>query len=140
MSLDLSDGQWYDFWHTHPDMMGRSNLNGKHRREHLRVLFRMFERVVAQSGNHPHPFQTWLEIDAVDGSQDALYFHTPNPNHLRCDPPLETFPNNFEGVKWDVNPPNLFAQFVDHSRLSVGVGNVMSDNGAARPYYYVRMR
>ncbi len=97
MSLDLSEGQWYEF-------------------------------------------QTWLEIDAVDGSQDALYFHTPNPNHLRRDPPVETFPCNFEGVKWDVNPPNLFAQFVDHSRMLVGVGDGTRDNGAARPYYYVRMR
>jgi hypothetical protein len=129
-SIDLAADHWYEFWHIHPDMKGRSNLGGKHRRAHLRALFLMFDRLVAQLDDHERPYQTWIEINSVDGSHDALYFHTPNPNHLHRDPPEGSFPYSFPNVEWDVEPPPLFANFVYRDRMSVGIRG----DGAERQY------
>jgi hypothetical protein len=44
-------------------------------------------------------------FDTADAGQDAVYLHTPNPNH-------ENFPYRFEGVVWGAVPPTWLAEFV----------------------------
>lgn len=85
---------WYDFMHWHVDWDGLGNLRWRERREHLAALFVMFKRLRSETADWSTPHQIWLQIDAFDGSQDAVYLHTPNPNRAN-------FPATFPGVVWD---------------------------------------
>ena len=96
---------WYDYMHWHVDWTGLGNGRWKERREHLTALFTMFHRLLHATANWPTPHQAWLQIDAYDGSQDAVYLHTANPNS-------ENFPNEFPGVQWDVAIPERLRAFV----------------------------
>lgn len=54
--LDLDDGHWYDMWHIHLDWQGYSNLGGKHRRQHLRLLFILFSYILESVSDYKKPF------------------------------------------------------------------------------------
>lgn len=96
---------WYDYMHWHVDWKGIGNLRWRERREHVRALFTMFSRLLEQTADWATPHQVWLQIDALDGSQDAVYLHTPNPNR-------ENFPASFDGVEWDVDVPARLQEFI----------------------------
>jgi hypothetical protein len=96
---------WYDYMHWHADWPGLGNLRWRERRAHLAALFAMFRRLLAQTAAWDRPHQAWLQVDAVDSSQDAVYLHTPNPN-------AANFPNAFAGVVWDAEVPERLREFV----------------------------
>lgn len=96
---------WYDKMHWHADWPGVGNLRWSERREHLTALFTMFRRLLAETALWTTPHQTWLQIDAADSSQDAIYLHTANPN-------AENFPNQFTGVVWDSEIPRRLREFI----------------------------
>lgn len=104
---------WYDFMHWHADWPGLGNSSWQERSEHLRALFTMFERLVADVASWPTPHQVWLQIDAADSSQDAVYLHTPNPNG-------SAFPNEFPGVTWDAPIPDRLKAFITNSSWQFG--------------------
>jgi len=99
-----SDGL-YDYMHWHADWPGLGNLRWRERREHLAVLFTMFRRLLAETRGWTTPHQVWLQIDAYDSAQDAVYLHTPNPN-------AENFPNDFAGTAWDAPIPERLRELV----------------------------
>ena len=96
---------WYDFMHWHVDWDGLGNLRWRERREHLSALFTMFKRLLTETASWPTPHQAWLQVDAFDGSQDAVYLHTANPNR-------DNFPATFPGVVWDVEAPARLREFL----------------------------
>ena len=96
---------WYDYMHWHGDWPGLGNLRWKERRAHLSALFTMFHRLLAATRNWATPHQAWLQIDAFDSSQDAVYLHTANPN-------TDNFPNGFKGVEWDAPVPARLREFM----------------------------
>lgn len=95
----------YDYMHWHVDWRGLGNLSWRERREHLSALFTLFTRLLAETSDWSTPHQAWLVIDAQDGSQDAVYLHTGNPN-------ADNFPNRFVGAEWDVPVPDRLREFV----------------------------
>ena len=104
---------WYDFVHWHVDWDGVGNLRWRERREHLSALFTMFRRLLAETAEWTTPHQVWLQIDAYDASQDAVYLHTPNPNR-------ENFPHQFEGTDWDAPIPERLKEFVSEPEWQFG--------------------
>ena len=103
--FEISPEGWYDYMHWHVDWDGLGNVRWRERREHLAALFTMFRRLLAETAGWNTPHQVWLQIDAFDGSQDAVYLHTPNPNR-------DNFPNAFEGTTWDAEIPERLRPFV----------------------------
>lgn len=96
---------WYDFMHWHVDWDGLGNLHWHERREHLAALFVMFRRLLTETADWPVPHQAWLQVDGFDGSQDAVYLHTANPNR-------DNFPATFPGVVWDADVPERLNEFM----------------------------
>jgi hypothetical protein len=122
--IDLNEGSWYDMWHNHIDWPGHSNIGKSHRRKHIELLFKMVTNVLSQVSDYLKPYQTWVVIQK-DGSQDAVYFHTPNPN-------ADNFPMKFENVKWGIEPPVLF-----HDLLPSGLDLGLTEDESGK-YYFVR--
>lgn len=96
---------WYDFMHWHVDWDGLGNLRWRERREHLTALLVTFRRLLAETADWPVPHQAWLQIDPFDGSQDAVYLHTANPNQ-------DNFPAALPGVVWDADIPERLCEFI----------------------------
>ena len=96
---------WYDLWHVHFDWYGRGNKKGKARAEHIKALFTAFENILNQTKTYQKPYQTFLSFNETDSSQDAIYFHTPNPNETN-------FPYTFESVEWGIPVPAFLRQFM----------------------------
>ena len=107
--------KWFDLWHTHVDWRGGGSKSADPRREYIRALFAAWERVEAFAAGLPCPWQSWLVFDEADSGQDAVYLHTPNPNH-------DNFPYEFEGVTWGATPPVWLADFLTN-RLDFGRSN-----------------
>ena len=91
--------------HWHVDWRGIGNLSWRARRSHLAALFTVYRRVLAQTEEWTEPYQCWLQIDAADSSQDAVFIHTPNPY-------TNDFPVNFDWVPWDAEIPERLREFV----------------------------
>ena len=104
---------WFDYMHWHADWPGLGNLRWRERREHLRAVFRMFERLTYQVADWPVPHQVWLSIDAADSSHDAVYLHTANPNQ-------SNYPNPFTGVVWGSPIPPRLTEFMTDPRWQFG--------------------
>ncbi len=121
----LTGSDWFDLWHTHFDSRGEGNHDPEKRRRYLGMLFAAWEQVEQFARGRRGPWQSWLVIDTADSGQDAVYFHTPNPNR-------DNFPYAFEGVIWSVVPPAYLAKFID-SHMQVGRSE---SNGIA--LYWIR--
>lgn len=98
-------GAWYDRMHWHVDWPGLGNLSWRERRSHLAALFAMYRDLLAKTSDWTEPHQLWLQIDAADSSQDAVYLHTRSPNGGE-------FPIRFEWVTWDAEVPERLREFV----------------------------
>lgn len=81
--LNFTDPElaWFDRWHTHFDWKGCGNNSFKKRKPHLDRLFRHFELLKQQVKNLKTDYQIWATILNFESASDALYLHTPNPNH-----------------------------------------------------------
>lgn len=73
---------WFDYWHIHFDNYGYGNRSFKRRKPHLDALFRHYEIASQKMLNTGKEFQLWIFINNYRSYDDALYFHTPNPNAL----------------------------------------------------------
>jgi hypothetical protein len=94
----------FDYMHWHVDWLGLGNSRWRARREHLQALFTTFARLIEETAAWTGPYQVWLQIDTRDGSQDAVYLHTPNDH--------SAFPNPFDQVMWDAPIPERLREFV----------------------------
>jgi hypothetical protein len=122
--LDVGEQDWYDLWHLHLDMEGEGNASEEKHREFITAHLELFRRLQTQAANFSKPWQSWIVIDPSDSSQDAVYFHTPNPNH-------DNFPYTFETVLWNIATPDLLAGLTDEKDLAVG----QSDYNGFRIYW-----
>ena len=104
-TFEVRPSGWYDYMHWHADWPGLGNLRWRERRAHLAALFTMFRRLLTETVGWGEPHQVWLQIDAVDSSQDAVYLHSPNPN-------ADNFPNTFAETEWDVDVPVRLREFL----------------------------
>jgi len=92
----LEPTDWYDFWHYHADWRGYGNLGWGYRCKFLIALANVFRRFSTQCANFSTPYQLWICINQDDAGQDAVFFHTPNPNN-------DNFPVKFSAVNWGIS-------------------------------------
>lgn len=111
--VTIDESGWYDRMHWHVDRLGLGNVSWRERRSHLAALFAMFRDVLRTTSTWGAPHQCWLQINAVDSSQDAIYLHTPNPNN-------DDFPIGFECVQWDAEVPERLREFVNEASWQFG--------------------
>ena len=125
--LQVQESGWFDRMHWHVDWPGLGNVSWRERRSHLIALFAMFRDVQHKTAAWLAPHQCWLQINAVDSSQDAVYLHTPNPNN-------GDFPIGFEWVQWDAHVPARLREFMSDPSWQFGRTDVRWT------HFYVRRR
>ena len=115
-SLSLGGGGWFDAWHYHADWPGYGNLGWRHRKLHIEALCLVFRNISLQVADSSSPYQLWLYLDLQDAGQDAVYFHTPNPNQAN-------FPMVLPNVTWGFSElEQLLAQWLAPLPLRAGIG------------------
>ena len=97
-------GGRYHYAHWHVDIEGMGNLSWRERRAHLSVLFALYRNILAQTTGWQEPYQCWVQIDAADSSQDAVFFHTPNS--------YGSFPHTFGSAQSGVPVPDRLREFL----------------------------
>ena len=126
---DLAPAHWYDYWHYHADWPGYGNLSWKHRKAHLAAYCEVFRTFVRLTASYSLPFQLWLYLDVEDSGQDAVYFHTPNPNgdgnHFPWKPTI---------AQWGV--PALEQYLADILMMPVRAGVQKYADGSCSYYIY----
>lgn len=100
LNFDDPEKSWFDLWHTHFDWRGYGNNSFKKRKPHLDKLFRHFELLIERAENLKTDYQIWATLLDRDSSSDALFLHTPNPNH-------DNFPWKIKGLSEESNLTNL---------------------------------
>ena len=114
---DLTPDHWYDFWHYHADWPGRGNLCWKHRRAHIAAHCQVFKTFVRLTADYSLPYQLWIELPIGDARQDAVYFHTPNPNGDG-----NHFPTTLVHVEWGLPALEQYFSKVLEMSLRAGIG------------------
>jgi hypothetical protein len=94
-SPSLGPDDWYDMWHYHADWEGYGNSGWKYRAKHIEALSTVFRKLTAELDHLHKPHQLFICLNREDSGQDAVYFHTPNPN---CD----NFPCHFPDAHWGI--------------------------------------
>jgi len=127
-AFDMGADSWFDFAHTHFDWNGAGDESAAARRPFLEALFIAFERLQQQALSYAHPYQSWIYIQDDDSSQDAVYFHTKNPN-------ADNFPVDFSFVDFDFECPAWLAEFVPADRYKIGRAHY---NGVSSIYVFLK--
>ncbi len=125
--VEVCESGWFDHKHWHVDWLGLGNVSWRERRSHLMALFAMYRDVLRKTGGWIAPHQCWLQINAVDSSQDAVFLHTRNPNK-------DNFPIGFEWVVWDADVPARLREFMTDPSWQFG------RTDAWGTHFYVRRR
>ncbi|HPH97901.1 MAG TPA: hypothetical protein PKW33_16795 [Anaerolineaceae bacterium] len=113
LRLFLQEGEWYDFWHIHPAIYGDGSADLPDHRRYIALSMAFFERIRSHANGFKMPWQSWVIVDPLDSTQDAVYFHTPNP-HQR------DFPFSFQDVTWNIETPELLDGLVDLNQFEIG--------------------
>lgn len=103
------ESEWFDYWHTHLDWMGRGNRHISDRFAVAAGLLRLLERVASSEREQ---VQCWVTL-APDTGQSALFLHSPNPQGT-------PWPHPFDGVIWDIVPPDWLAPLLSSAGLQPG--------------------
>jgi hypothetical protein len=111
VKLDLGKDDWYDMWHVHLDIFGKDP--SKHR-EYIVEGLKVYQQIREQAANFGKPWQSWMLIDPEESLDDAIYFHTPNPNE-------DNFPLTFEEVEWRQELPPLLEGLIDVTQFDFGI-------------------
>ncbi|MBS1766378.1 MAG: hypothetical protein JST05_03110 [Acidobacteria bacterium] len=120
----LHEGDWFDGWHQHIGM-GRANCGVSHHLEHLRALLTVFEHISEALESWPKPSQIWMFVDTSDGTNDAVFIQTPNPNR-------DNFPRDWGDIDWSARKLPPYMDVFDQARFEIGAGD--------GPYFIVRAR
>lgn len=89
----LTDDDWYDSWHYHADWPGAGNFGWKYRKQHILALCQVFRKFAENVKSYNKQHQLWICLNQKDAGQDAVFFHTPNPNN-------DNFPITFDDIVW----------------------------------------
>lgn len=82
----------YDFDHIHLDRDGMGGFGARARRITLEAHARVFRKLAAVAPQWGLPYQLFFSLPLRDAIQDAVYFHTPNPD--------SGFPAVYDGFVW----------------------------------------
>lgn len=104
---------WSDYGHEHMDWNGIGNFSPEVRLITLEAHAKIFRAYALRWANLGKPFQLFLSLPIEDGGQDAVYFHTPNPQ--------SAFPAEFSEIVWGVPQlESLFSQFLPEFQFVAG--------------------
>jgi hypothetical protein len=117
LSVDRSEGSWYDFHHTHTDPRGLGNRTSGARKHFLRCVRSRLLETVSQLKGWSTPHQVWAIIDSEDSGQNAVYLHTPNENGT-------AFPHDFANVLWSGPVPPWVSSIFPPEHYRVGSSNI----------------
>jgi hypothetical protein len=127
--LNTSDDQWYDLWHAHLDInLGEGNLSAANRKLCIAAHVRLHDKLVKQARHFLIPWQCWVIVDARNSWNDAVYFHTPNPQH-------SNYPVEFPMVIWGIATPESMKGLIDTGKHIVGRVKFKKN-----PIYFIRMK
>jgi hypothetical protein len=91
----LENDDWYDMWHYHADWEGYGNFGWKYRLKHIEALCIIYEKFAYYLKSYGKPHQLWIYLNQDDAGQDAVFFHTHNPNG-------DNFPCKFDDTQWGI--------------------------------------
>ncbi len=80
-SLSVNQEDWYDMGHYHMDWEGYGNITWKVRLKHIEALCLIYKECANVLEAYPKPYQLWIYLNQKDSGQDAVFIHTPNPDH-----------------------------------------------------------
>lgn len=112
-NVDLSEESWYGMWHIHLDWDGITSVSDKHRKIHILYYLKIFEKIDKQTRENKRNFQTWIYLDGYEGGDDALYFHTENPE--------SEFPYWLDNIEWNIEIPPILIGLLDLSNFNIGM-------------------
>ncbi|QAA33943.1 hypothetical protein [Clostridium manihotivorum] len=118
--IDLSEESWYGMWHAHLDWDGITSISDKHRKIHILNYIRIFDKIDEQTKESDRKFQTWIYLDGSNGYNDAIYFHTENPEIY--------FPYCLENVEWNKEIPKILIGLLNFSDYRIGVLKGSNEN------------
>ena len=73
---------------------------------------KFLEKIERQTKGNKRDFQAWIYLDGYSGCNDALYFHTENPD--------KDFPYWLDNVEWNVEIPSILISLLDSSKFNIG--------------------
>jgi hypothetical protein len=111
--LELGEHDWYDLWHLHLDFDGNGNISRDEHRKYISLALELLNRIEGQAKVISRPWQSWIIINPSDSSEDAVYFHTPNPNK-------DNFPYDFSEIGWEIDIPSLLDGLITVEKHLVG--------------------
>lgn len=118
--IDLYEDSWYRMWHIHLNWDGITSICNKHRKIHISYYLKIFEKIDLISEGTKREFQTWIYLDGYDGTCDAIYFHTENPEG--------DFPYCLDNIEWNIEIPPILLELVDLSKFNVGTVRSAGEN------------
>ena len=104
---------WYDLWHIHLDMSGQGKKSITKHKKFILLFLELLNKIEKQAKTLNSPWQSFIVIEPNDSSQDAVYFHTPNPNS-------NNFPYEFEGVNWEIETPFILEGIINNDKYIIG--------------------
>lgn len=128
-NIDLSEESWYRMWHIHLDWDGITSLSDKHRKIHILYYTKILNKINDQTRRNKRDFQTWIYLDGGDGTNDALYIHTRNPE--------DDFPYCLDNIEWDTEIPPILIGLLDLSTFYIWKFKGKKEN---MPSYIIQKR
>jgi hypothetical protein len=128
-NLDLSEESWYRMWHIHLDWDGTTSLSVKHRKIHILYYVKILEKIDEQTKGNKREFQTWIYLDGHQGTYDALYIHTENPEG--------DFPYCLDNIVWNTEVSAILINLLDLSKFHIGKLKGKKEN---MPSYIIQKR
>lgn len=126
-SIIQEPDHWFYCWHHHVASSPICNVSWEHRHEHIKALFKIFHRVVAETELLKIPFQIWLIIHEKQGYDDSIYLHTHNPH--------SEFPCVLKNIEWGkTNIEKHFKEFFAPHSIRAGVSY---DDDLKQNVYYL---
>jgi hypothetical protein len=97
--LDKAAQEWFYLMHIHFDNRGYGNNSFKKRKPHLDKLMKQYDLLSEDVKHLKTDYQIWATILDYDSQSDALFLHTPNPDH-------DSFPHKIKNLSENNNLTN----------------------------------
>lgn len=72
----------------------------------------LLDKVQVLTKDSSKDFQSWIYFDGETGTNDAIYFHTENPNR-------NDFPIILREVEWDVELPDILCGIINENDFDI---------------------
>ena len=110
---EFPEDGWSNYWHQHLDWKGIGNRGPELRCVFLRAHAKLFRYLALQAGALSKPYQLWITLQIHDAGQDAVFFHTANPQSV--------FPANCGELRWGLPElASVFSEWLPEFSLFAG--------------------